>query len=1164
MVGMDSSFLLHDDANDVSDEYNSFLDVCPCRHLEEQETEESVVIWQIVYTCSVLAVMFGFLVTDRFGADSVMLTALTALMVPNIISVTEGLSGFANEGLLTVLVLFVVAEGISKTGALDWYMQKLLGRPETVTSAQLRLMLPIAIVSAFLNNTPVVAVLIPIVLRWAKNIRLPAQQLLVPLSFASILGGTCTLIGTSTNLVVVGLLQDRYGGELSIGLFDLGKFGVPVALAGMAYILLISPYLLPSESSTDADDTSDLLLGARLTPWSPAAGRTVRRSGLRDSGGIFLVSVHRAATGNVHRAVSADFVLQTGDILYFTGLVESFGEFCLEHGLQVMTSEVVAEAAVEPETTKNDDKELEHDVPKLLEPSGGMLHTVEEDDNVFMEAGVPVEVGVTKQSLLQADEGERLRNIVRMTDMIRGNGTQVQPTEQAPKVVVTIEKDLVVVGINARDRTGLLLDISKSLLRFHVQLRHTEAAVVGDRSVSIWRCEVLGTDIPDIEEIWSVLNDLLSDEKGPQKERGLRVIRARVAKGSRLVGKIPRDINFRQDYGVALIAPAFHDKEAFKVGDQLILQASDNSPLLERPPTNESNHGNDGSISKSSSVGSFVKKLVSRKSSGDLREGQRPFLRRSSSNDPGPQPQRPAGNANAPGEDDFGFFDDEELSDEEKPTNNVSNIGNVSLVDEEQRKRAAWNDLNVIFRENGTEGPGTREFLTAMAVAHQSQLKGQSAKQVGLNKLPDLYLVTIDRPKYHGKTSSTRHLLNALPTLNDQSSVAESSTMDNHQTEMKMFEAIEQDEPLQSGDVLWFSGPAHAVGDLRKIPGLVSYEKEEVEKIHGKVLDRRLVQAVIARKGPLVGKTIKSVHFRTRFGAAVIAVHRGGSRVHEHPGNVKLQGGDVLLLEAGPSFVAKNADNDRSFALLAEVADSAPPRLKLLVPSLIIATLMLVVFIADLTSLLVSGLVASVCMVGFGILSEQEARDAVNWEVYITIASAFGIGRALVNSGIADAMANFLVNIGTSIPLGDAGLLGAVYFATFLVSNVVTNNAAAALLFPIALNAAEQTGTDRILMSFSLMLGASASFMTPFGYTTNLLIYGPGGYKYNDFLKFGTPMQLVLLLLSTLFLVVANVWWISWIASALVLGVVVLLRLGLSSCFASCSTNFGKKDGGYE
>ena len=215
-------------------------------------------------------------------------------------------------------------------------MGKLLGSPKTAAGAQLRLMVPVSIVSAFLNNTPVVSVMIPIVQRWGKNNGISPQQLLIPLSFASILGGTCTLIGTSTNLVVVGLLEERYPNDdsISIGLFDLGEYGVPIALAGIGYILFASPFLMPGGKARNRDegvaplDSEEILLGARLTQWSPAAGRSVKRSGLRDTGGLYLVSVHRAATGNVHRAVGQDFVLNVGDILFFTGLVEGFGDFC--------------------------------------------------------------------------------------------------------------------------------------------------------------------------------------------------------------------------------------------------------------------------------------------------------------------------------------------------------------------------------------------------------------------------------------------------------------------------------------------------------------------------------------------------------------------------------------------------------------------------------------------------------------------------------------------------------------------------------------------------------------------------------------------------------------------------------------------------------------------
>lgn len=424
------------------------MDTCPCRRpfrilQDDTDEDEEIKLWEIIYTCIVLLGMFTALISDRVGADSVMLSALTAFMASEIVSINEALAGFSNEGLLTVLTLFVVADGISKTGALDWYMGKLLGRPTTTASAQMRLMVPIAVVSAFLNNTPVVAVMIPIVQKWAKNIKISAQQLLIPLSFASILGGTCTLIGTSTNLVVVGLLNERYPDDpdISIGLFDLGQFGVPIALVGMCYILLASPFLLPGakkggsgKGNIPMDNQEDILLGARLAPWSPAAGRSVKRSGLRDTGGIFLVSVHRAATGNVHRAVGQEFVLNVGDILYFTGLVEGFGDFCEEHGLEVMTNEleqipesanVLDGASNDPPATKQGrDEQLSAStsgrIPKndsaLFSDNKSKLLTVTEGEGYYdgHDEEIPVEVGVTKESLMNADEAERSRAVARM------------------------------------------------------------------------------------------------------------------------------------------------------------------------------------------------------------------------------------------------------------------------------------------------------------------------------------------------------------------------------------------------------------------------------------------------------------------------------------------------------------------------------------------------------------------------------------------------------------------------------------------------------------------------------------------------------------------------------------------------------------------------------
>jgi hypothetical protein len=523
-------------------------DECPCtksnRLLEEEESGGS--LWEIVFTSLVLLFMFIALISDRIGADMVMMIALSLLMASEIITVEEGVAGFANEGLLTVLILFVVAAGISHTGALDWYMSKMLGRPKSVASAQIRLMIPIAIVSAFLNNTPVVCVMIPIVQRWGKNVGVSPQQLLIPLSFASILGGTCTLIGTSTNLVVVGLLQARYPGSDvgNVGLFDLGKFGVPVALVGMTYILLVSKYLIPGgtrfvgggasdDGVMPADLDDSILLGARLTKWSAAVGRSVKRSGLRDTGGLYLVSVHRAATGNVHRAVGQDFVLNVGDVLYFTGLVEGFGDFCHDNGLEVITNEVedsiisgqIGHANNDEKYTslhQNEGEEKSSEVSNqrttLFPDTFQRLHLselgVSSNNRLTVIPEFSVDIGTTMESLLQADDAERQRAINRIQDKIRGIATmddeaESRETFEASKVIAVVEKDerrpLVIVAVNVIDRPGLLLDISKSLIRLGLNFHRTEASVIDDRSLSLWRCEAVEGN-SDVNEIWSVLN----------------------------------------------------------------------------------------------------------------------------------------------------------------------------------------------------------------------------------------------------------------------------------------------------------------------------------------------------------------------------------------------------------------------------------------------------------------------------------------------------------------------------------------------------------------------------------------------------------------------------------------------------------------------------------
>jgi uncharacterized protein with PhoU and TrkA domain len=229
-------------------------------------------------------------------------------------------------------------------------------------------------------------------------------------------------------------------------------------------------------------------------------------------------------------------------------------------------------------------------------------------------------------------------------------------------------------------------------------------------------------------------------------------------------------------------------------------------------------------------------------------------------------------------------------------------------------------------RDSTNSSPGSKEFLVAMRVSPKSIHSKKTIVENGIYKIPGVTIVSIERPIAH---RSATNVVISSPTA---------STVNQLQNEGHAYTTIDPDKPLQDGDILWFAGDASSVGDLRKVPGLESPEKGEIKQMNDNVHDRLLVQAVVAKSGPLVGKTVRENRFRTTYGAAVISVHREGRRVHEHPGNIKLHAGDVLLLEAGPTFLKKSTNNDHAFALLAPVKDSAPPRLKYLIPAIYFAS----------------------------------------------------------------------------------------------------------------------------------------------------------------------------------------------------------------------------------
>ncbi len=293
--------------------------------------------WQAWLTVSVIVSAFLLLVFTRLAADVVFLGALAVLLVSGVLTAGEALNGFSSSGMITVGVLYIVVTGLQETGGLGWISHHALGRPRGLRMALLRLLVPVTALSAFLNNTPVVAMFIPVVTDWCRRIRIQPSRLMIPLSYASIFGGICTLIGTSTNLVVDGMVQQRYQNtELGtgLGMFEITKLGVPCALLGIGYLVLFGRRLLPDRRTLQEvfENPREYTLELQVGPRSTLAGRTIEQAGLRHLPGAFLAELVR--DDQVLSAVSPQEQLRHGDRLIFVGNIDSMRELRNQQGLE--------------------------------------------------------------------------------------------------------------------------------------------------------------------------------------------------------------------------------------------------------------------------------------------------------------------------------------------------------------------------------------------------------------------------------------------------------------------------------------------------------------------------------------------------------------------------------------------------------------------------------------------------------------------------------------------------------------------------------------------------------------------------------------------------------------------------------------------------------------
>ncbi len=373
-----------------------------------------------------------------------------------------------------------------------------------------------------------------------------------------------------------------------------------------------------------------------------------------------------------------------------------------------------------------------------------------------------------------------------------------------------------------------------------------------------------------------------------------------------------------------------------------------------------------------------------------------------------------------------------------------------------------------------------REFTLEVRVDSAGPLVGQSIAQAELRNLERVYLVEIVR----------------------------------HET---ILTAVSSEEILRGEDRLVFVGDVEAVSDLLRVRGIVPSEATDSPISLTDRAERRLVEAVVSPHCSAIGQAIREARFRDRYGAVVLAVARNGERVPGNLGSTKLAAGDTLLLEARPAFVSRQQYN-KDFLLINDT-QASPPRHERALLSWGILLLVVTAAAFDWLSMLNAALLGAVVMIVTGCCSPSQAEKSLDGSVIVTIAASFALGAALEKTGVAAYLAELIVGLSAGRPWL---MLVLVYVCVSLLTELITNNAAAVLVLPVALSLAKSMQLSELPFVLAVMMAASASFATPLGYQTNLMVYGPGGYRFADFLRVGIPMNL---LVGTVTLVILLLGW---------------------------------------
>ena len=364
-------------------------------------------------------------------------------------------------------------------------------------------------------------------------------------------------------------------------------------------------------------------------------------------------------------------------------------------------------------------------------------------------------------------------------------------------------------------------------------------------------------------------------------------------------------------------------------------------------------------------------------------------------------------------------------------------------------------------------GESTREFVVEMKVSSEYKMINKTIEQANLRHLRGLFLFQINRGN-------------------------------------SIIAPVNHDEKILVDDRLFFTGLPETIYELQKTPGLIVIKDPEFDTKNFDSDKLSTYEAVVSNKSPLIGQTVRDSNFRARYNAVILAIHRTGKRVNKKVGDILFKPGDTLFMLAKKGF-DKTWYHSKDFSLVStSIEFYSKPKWKGNI-ALTLLVIMVILAALKIVPMILAAAYTAVLMIFIGIINPDNAIKSVNWGILLIIASSFGIGKALENSGLASLIANGIIK--PLYFLGPIGIIGGIFFITSIYTELITNNAAAAIMFPIAIATANILNFDSRPLLITLAIAASASFATPIGYQTNLMVYGPGGYRFTDFLKIGVFMN---------------------------------------------------------